>query len=146
MLRKAMLSVLSISEGLVLIVLFGACGSQDQGSSESAAGGKLKGVASTTQIGDFVSQVGDNVVDVSQILQPNSDPHDYEPRPEDVQAISEASLVFVNGGNLDSWMDNIVSQASGNPTVVDLSQGIPVSLPGESSGAEASKYDPHWWH
>ncbi|MBV9452566.1 MAG: zinc ABC transporter substrate-binding protein, partial [Rubrobacter sp.] len=48
--------------------------------------------------------------------------------------------------NLDSWMDNIVSQASGNPTVVDLSQGIPVSLPGESSGAEASKYDPHWWH
>ena len=23
---------------------------------------------------------------------------------------------------------------------------MPERLPGESSGAEASKYDPHWWH
>jgi ABC-type Zn uptake system ZnuABC Zn-binding protein ZnuA len=141
-----MLSVLSILGGIVLIALVGACGGQGQGSSESATGGKLKVVASTTQIGDFVSQVGGDVVDASQILQPNSDPHDYEPRPEDVQAISGANLVFVNGDNLDSWMDNIVSQAGGSPTVVDLSEGVPERLPGESSGAEASKYDPHWWH
>ena len=147
MLRRTMLSVLTILGGLVLIAFFVACGTQGQGSSEETTGGtKLKVVASTTQIGDFVSQVGGGTVDLHQILQPNSDPHDYEPRPEDVQATSGANLVFVNGDNLDSWMDNIVSQAGGNPTVVDLSEGVPERLPGESSGAEASKYDPHWWH
>jgi ABC-type Zn uptake system ZnuABC Zn-binding protein ZnuA len=30
--------------------------------------------------------------------------------------------------------------------VVDLGASVPVKLPGESSGPEASQYDPHWWH
>jgi zinc/manganese transport system substrate-binding protein len=30
--------------------------------------------------------------------------------------------------------------------VVDLGAAVPVKLPGESSGPEASQYDPHWWH
>lgn len=145
MFRKSILSVLTILGALVLIALSGGCANQGQGS-EGTTEGVLKVVASTTQIGDLVGQVGGGVVTMHQVLQPNSDPHDYEPRPEDVQEISGANLVFVNGDNLDSWMDNIVSQAGGNPSVVDLSEGVPEQLPGESSGAEASKYDPHWWH
>jgi ABC-type Zn uptake system ZnuABC Zn-binding protein ZnuA len=43
-------------------------------------------------------------------------------------------------------MNDIVSRAGGNPTIVDLSESLPEQLPGESSGAETSKYDPHWWH
>jgi zinc/manganese transport system substrate-binding protein len=30
--------------------------------------------------------------------------------------------------------------------VVNLGNGVPVKLAGESKGEEASKYDPHWWH
>ena len=46
--------------------------------------GQLQVVATTTQIGDFVREVGGNAVAVDQILQPNTDPHEYEPRPSDV--------------------------------------------------------------
>jgi ABC-type Zn uptake system ZnuABC Zn-binding protein ZnuA len=142
MFPKSVLSVLIVSETLVLS---GACGNQDQGSSEGTTGGALKVVATTTQIGDFVRQVGD-AVNEHQILQPNSDPHNYEPRPADVEAAAGARLVFVNGDNLDSWIDDIVSKSGGNPTVVNLSEGLPERLPGETTGEEASKYDPHWWH
>ena len=42
---------------------------------------KLKVVATTTQIGDFVKNVGGNRIDLTTILKPNVDPHDYEPVP-----------------------------------------------------------------
>src|SRR5437763_2977698 len=51
--------------------LLAGCGSG------SSASGRLDVVATTTQIGDLVRAVGRHRVTVHQILQPNTDPHDY---------------------------------------------------------------------
>jgi zinc/manganese transport system substrate-binding protein len=126
---------------IVLALLGGGCGSSD-----SNDGGQLHVVATTTQIGDWVREVGGNAVAVDQVLQPNTDPHEYEPRPSDVAAAADARLVFASGDNLDDWIDQIVSDSGSDATVIDLGAAVPERLPGESSGAEASKYDPHWWH
>jgi ABC-type Zn uptake system ZnuABC Zn-binding protein ZnuA len=85
-------------------------------------------------------------VDVHQILQPNSDAHDYEPRPGDVRATARAQVVLENGDELDHWMGKIVDEAGGDPTVVVLGDHIPITRSGETSGSEASQSDPHWWH
>ena len=128
--------------GLAVAFLFAAgCGS-----GSDAASGQLQVVATTTQLGDFVRAVGGDSVAVDQILQPNTDPHEYEPRSSDVAGAAEAKLVFASGDNLDSWIDQVVSDSGSDARVVDLGAAVPVRLPGESSGAEASKYDPHWWH
>jgi ABC-type Zn uptake system ZnuABC Zn-binding protein ZnuA/ABC-type Mn2+/Zn2+ transport system permease subunit len=103
-------------------------------------------VATTTQIADFARAVGDDEVTVHQILQPNTDPHEYEPRPDDIRATAGAKVVFVNGDGLDSWMDTVVKQAGGSPEVVSLGAAARTQLPGEASGPEASRVDPHWWH
>ena len=103
-------------------------------------------VATTTQIGDFAREVGGDDVDVTQILAPNTDPHDYEPRPDDVTNTADAKIVFENGDNLDAWMGKVVDDSGSDAKVVDLGASVPVKLPGESSGPEASQYDPHWWH
>jgi ABC-type Zn uptake system ZnuABC Zn-binding protein ZnuA/ABC-type Mn2+/Zn2+ transport system permease subunit len=125
-----------------VLALFGiGCGTSAGGN-----GSRLDVVATTTQIGDFVRQVGGNAVSVDQILQPNTDPHDYEPRPSDVSGAAGASLVFASGDNLDSWIDQVVSDSGSGAEVVDLGAVVPERLPGESSGAEASRFDPHWWH
>jgi ABC-type Zn uptake system ZnuABC Zn-binding protein ZnuA/ABC-type Mn2+/Zn2+ transport system permease subunit len=108
--------------------------------------GKLDVVATTTQIGDFVREVGGEAVEVDQTLQPNTDPHEYEPRPSDVSGAADAQLVFANGDDLDAWIEQIVSDSGSDAEIIDLGTKVPVRLPGESSGAEASKYDPHWWH
>lgn len=131
----------AIAAATVVLALLGAgCGSS--GSSD----GKLDVVATTTQIGDWVREVGGPAVSVDQVLQPNTDPHEYEPRPSDVEAAASAKLVFANGDGLDSWIDQIVSDGGSDADVVDLGATVPERLPGESSGAEASRYDPHWWH
>ncbi len=103
-------------------------------------------VATTTQIGDWTRIVAGPDASVHQLLQPNTDPHEYEPRPSDVEATAKADLVLENGDRLDSWMDKVVSSAGGDPTMVNLGTTAPVELPGETSGPEASRYDPHWWH
>ena len=98
--------------------------------------GALPVVATTTQIGDWAREVGGADVRVRQILQPNTDPHEYEPRPADVEATAGAKLVFENGDGLDRWMSKVVSLAGGRPTVLVLGDGVPDRLSG----------DPHWWH
>jgi ABC-type Zn uptake system ZnuABC Zn-binding protein ZnuA/ABC-type Mn2+/Zn2+ transport system permease subunit len=108
--------------------------------------GTVDVVATTTQIADWARVVGGPAVSVHQILQPNTDPHEYEPRPVDVERTAEAQVVFENGDELDHWMAKVVSQAGNDPKVVDLGAALPVELPGESSGPDASRIDPHWWH
>lgn len=126
---------------LALALLLAGCSGGSGGDD-----GRLDVVATTTQVGDFVRQVGGGAVAVDQILQPNTDPHEYEPRPSDVVATAEAELVFTSGDELDGWIGEVVSDSGSEARVVDLGAVVSERLPGEDSGEEASAYDPHWWH
>jgi ABC-type Zn uptake system ZnuABC Zn-binding protein ZnuA len=126
---------------VVLAVILPACGGS---SSKGSSGPDV--VATTTQIGDWARAVGGDAAVVHQILQPNSDPHEYEPRPADVAAVASAKVVLESGDKLDAWMGTVISNAGGSPAVVDLGTRVPVRLAGETSGPQASRYDPHWWH
>jgi ABC-type Zn uptake system ZnuABC Zn-binding protein ZnuA/ABC-type Mn2+/Zn2+ transport system permease subunit len=111
-----------------------------------AAPGQAKVVAATTQIGDFARAVGGERAKVVQLLKPNTDPHDYEPRPADVLETADADVVLLNGDGLDRWMGQVVEQAGGTPALVDLGARVPVKVARQSRGSEAARDDPHWWH
>jgi ABC-type Zn uptake system ZnuABC Zn-binding protein ZnuA/ABC-type Mn2+/Zn2+ transport system permease subunit len=114
-----------------LALALGACGATDSGD----AGGRLRVVATTTQLGDFARAVGGDRIALTQLLRPNTDPHEYEPRPRDVLDVARADVVLRSGGDVDTWLANVVEQAGGSPTVVDVGAGRPYA------GGE-----PHWWH
>jgi len=64
-----------------------------------------------------------------------------------VTATAGAKLVILSGNNLDKWMGKVIDESGGHPTVVTIAPAhTPQKLPGETSGPEASQYDPHWWH
>jgi ABC-type Zn uptake system ZnuABC Zn-binding protein ZnuA len=131
----------------MLAVGTSACGSSDSADVGGAASaGVLDVVATTTQLGDIVRNVGGSAVDVHQILEPNSDPHDYEPRPDDVAAVAGAKVVFESGDNLDGWMKKVVEAAGGSGKIVIAADSNADRVPGEQGGPEASTFDPHWWH
>jgi zinc/manganese transport system substrate-binding protein len=142
------------------LALLGACGS-DGG--DSAAGGtassgtKLAVVATTPEVADFVRNLGGADVAVTQIIKPNVDPHDYEPTPADIQAISQAKVVVKNGVGLEEWLDPTIESAGFKGAVVDSSQGVALREGGhheEEEGehaegeaeAEGEEHDPHIWH
>lgn len=136
---------------LAVTALLAACGGGGGPERSSNAdgpdkAGAVKVVATTTQLGDIVRRIGGAGADVTQILKPNTDPHDYEPRPSDVAATAGAKVIFESGDNLDAWAKQVVQQAGGHPTTVVLADSNVDRVAGESSGPEASKYDAHWWH
>ncbi len=112
------------------------------GSAPPGGSGRLVVVATTTQLGDFAREVGGNAVDVEQILEPNTDPHDYEPRPSDVEAAANADLILTSGDELDQWAHELASDSGSDAPLVDLGAGVPVRLP----AAGGDGIDPHWWH
>jgi zinc/manganese transport system substrate-binding protein len=120
------------ASALAALALVGAgCGGSGGGED-----GKVTVIATTTQVGDFVREVGGEGVEVEQLLQPNSDPHDYEPRPSDVQAVAEADLIYASGQGLDEWIEEVAADSGTEAEIVDLGTTTPIRLPD----------DPHWWH
>jgi zinc/manganese transport system substrate-binding protein len=95
-------------------------------------------VATTTHVGDFVRQVAGDRVEVRQILQPNSDPHEYEPRPSDVRAVAGAAIVVRSGGDLDGWLRSVLDNAGSSAKTVTLIDAI-------HTRQGAGGADPHWW-
>jgi zinc/manganese transport system substrate-binding protein len=91
-------------------------------------------VATTTQLADIARNLAGPDASVEQILRPNTDPHEYEPRPGDAVAVSKAPLVLRSGGEVDSWLKGVLDQAGTDARVADV--GASVKRRGE---------DPHWW-
>ena len=142
-LRRLPTSLLVLLALIVPPAIAGCGSTSDDG---PAPPGSVKVLATTTQVGDFVRAVGGERVQVVQVLQPNSDPHEYEPRPDDVRALLEAPLVVESGDGIDAWMDKVVDASGADPRVVVLADANVARVAGEGSGPEASRYDPHWWH
>ncbi|MDQ3587954.1 MAG: metal ABC transporter substrate-binding protein [Actinomycetota bacterium] len=132
------------------LALLAGCGGDERESAERAA----QVVATTTQVGDLTRAVAGRRAKVTQLLKANSDPHEFEPRPGDARALSEADLLVASGGDLDTWSDDLNRSAAGNASSVKLIDSVE-ALRGEHEQAEGARadgekhgdgaVDPHWW-
>lgn len=99
---------------------------------------RLNVVASFSILGDFVSNVGGDRVNLTTLVGADSDVHVYMPAPGDAKRIADAKLVIVNGLGLEGWLPRLVQSSGATAQVVTASAGIaPRKL---RSGA-----DPHAW-
>jgi ABC-type Zn uptake system ZnuABC Zn-binding protein ZnuA len=129
--RRAML----VAACLAVVLAAGCSGSGGDGEAE---GGGLRVVATTTQVADFTRNVGGDQVQVTSLLKPGVDAHDYEPSPADIDAIARADLVVQNGVGLEEWLDETITSSGYAGPVVDASQGVRLrQVDGEA--------DPHIW-
>jgi zinc/manganese transport system substrate-binding protein/manganese/iron transport system substrate-binding protein len=121
-----------------LLFLLTACSSSGGGDSS----GHLNVIASTTQIGDFARQVGGERIQLTVLLKPNQDAHDFELLPSQLRAIAVADLVLVNGLGLDAFMDKALESSQAQEIIV--SRGISTIHSG-AEGGPPGEPDPHVW-
>jgi zinc/manganese transport system substrate-binding protein len=101
-----------IQEGIVLLLLLSsltlaACGTTFQTTTGSS--GPVQVVAVENFWGSIASQVGGSHVHVTSIIvDPNADPHSYEPTSADARAVAGAQYVIVNGAGYDPWADKLL--------------------------------------
>lgn len=82
------------------------------GSSAQAGGtaGVLKVVAAENFWGSIAKQEGGSQVNVqSVIVNPNADPHSYEPSVSDARSVANAGFFIYNGAGYDSWATSLVN-------------------------------------
>ena len=106
------------------------------------AADKIKAVATFSILGDMVSRVGGNLVEVITIVGPNSDTHVYEPKPADATALAGTKIFFVNGLGFEGWMERLVESTAFKGPTITTSDGI-VSRTMIDDGVK--KTDPHAW-
>ncbi len=113
---------------------------------------KLKIVASFSILGDIVSRIGGDRVEVTTLVGPNADTHVYEPKPADAKLIAESSVLFVNGLGFEGWMTRLVEAADYKGPVVVASEGVKPREMEEDGEHAADSHDhgdhatdPHAW-
>ncbi len=140
-----MRTVRSISAALISVAFLALVASGCGDDSSAPSGGERPTVvATTTQVADLVRAVGGDRVDVEQLLQPNSDPHGYEPRPSDVKALAAADAIFQSGGELDEWLGDVIDSSGSDAPRVELIQTAETIGPKQAHD-HGDSADPHWW-
>jgi zinc/manganese transport system substrate-binding protein len=106
----------------LLVVALAACGSSSNG---AGSGGRLRVVAAENFWGSIASQLAGSKASVQSIIvDPNQDPHMYNPTASDARTLATSQLAIFNGVGYDPWGPKLVAAnpASGRVvvTVADL--------------------------
>ena len=91
-------------------VLLTACGGGAAGSAGGSSSRKLQVVAAENFWGSIAAQLGGEKVAVQSIIvNPNTDPHSYEPTASDGVALAKSQMAIVNGIGYDAWASKLVA-------------------------------------
>ena len=83
---------------IVLSIVLVACtGGSSEAGCPAIDGREINVVATTPMIGEFVSQVGGDNINLTVLMPAEADPHNYDPSPQDAGKIADADLVFYTG-------------------------------------------------
>ncbi|WP_244080138.1 metal ABC transporter substrate-binding protein [Corynebacterium striatum] len=189
--RRPLQRILAGTCALALGASLAACSASKESTDAAKPedGNTVKAVATTTQICDYLTQIaaggvklhkvdsqgaettsgeGPVTLDLTCLLAPNASAHEHEMTPQQMQALSQADYMFVNGVDLEHFLDQAVD-SSGFHGVMAVTSGVksegmsdgngkytidegiehvsprPWPFPGEDGEAPEFKYDPHVW-
>lgn len=121
--------------------------SRSEESRQSGENSKISVVTTNSILEDMVKNVAKDRVNLYSIVQRGVDPHEYEPRPEDISKATDATIIFHNGLNLETggsgWFKKLVETAHKEfeKDVFAASEGV---TPLHLTTNEAEE-DPHAW-
>jgi zinc transport system substrate-binding protein len=102
----------------------------------------------------FVQQIGKDLVDVQVLVEPGADPHTFEPKPQQMVALSKAVLFFTIGIEFEAAKLEKITAVNPHMQVVHTDHGV-MKLPMATHGHDddkqgenrhhAGRLDPHIW-
>jgi ABC-type Zn uptake system ZnuABC Zn-binding protein ZnuA len=82
----------------------------------------------------FTKNVTEDAAIVDNLLPAGAGAHDYSFSPADIMKIQNADVIIINGVQLESWLDKVISSSGGKSVIIDTSDGIIIR-----------DNDPHIW-
>lgn len=111
-------SPLVVAPIVALVIVLAGCG-RSGAPSGTAAGGRFQVVAAENFWGSIAAQLAGAKASVTSIIvNPNTDPHSYEPTARDARTIANARLAIVNGIGYDEWAPKLLAASPSSGRVV----------------------------
>ncbi|MED3960989.1 metal ABC transporter substrate-binding protein [Niallia taxi] len=137
--KKMMLGLIA-----TMILLLTACSNGEQTSSTDDK--TIKIVATYSIIADMVKNITGDKAEVYSLVPIGTDPHMYDPLPDDTKKVSNADLVFYNGFNLETgkgWFQDLLEVTNKSAVAFPVTEEVtPIYL---SEKGKESQEDPHAW-
>lgn len=124
-----------------------ACGAaEDSVMEEVSEDNQLNVVATTSMMADLMEIVGGENVDVTGLMGPGIDPHDYQPSTSDVSVMTEADIVAYNGLMLEERFVEVFEQLEQQGVFTIIAErALDESVLLDPEEEEDLEFDPHIW-
>ena len=109
-----------------------SCGSASTGSDSA-----LSVLASTTFLADITRSIAGDRIHVESLLPVGTDPHAYQPSPQDMAKIEKSKLIIINGAGYEQFLTTLLAGVEKN--VIEASADLSPREDAEHG------YDPHMW-
>lgn len=121
------------------IMLIGCGSSSNTNTTNEENKDKVNIMVSVYPLKEFADKIAGDKAEISCMVPENMEPHDYEPKTKDFEALTKSDAFIYNGLGLETWVDS-VNSAIGDKDIriVDSSDGVDVRKEGDS-------IDPHSW-
>ena len=142
---------------LVMVVLLLAVGAylfffSGPGAASVPAGGtpgKLQVITSFRPITLLVLPVAGNYAQVTQLLPPGAEPHEYEPTPANAMTLARGKILFYDGPSMEPWAESLADAANPEITRVSFVSAVPPGVLAQMKSTNPEfpdmSQDPHLW-
>jgi zinc transport system substrate-binding protein len=126
---------------LVMSMFLGGCSpSGSQGESSTNNNHRLTIYTTIYPLYDFTKKLAGDQTNVINLVPPGVEPHDFEPKPQDIMTLNKAQVFVYNGGGFEGWVDKVVQSLDNkNLVVVDTSKFV------QTEKTASGQIDPHFW-
>ncbi len=111
--------------------------------------GPIKVIATTSIIGDVVSQIGGEYVDLVTLMKAGQDPHSFVSSISDLRSVSESDVIFIAGWNLEEGLIDDLRSVSESPQVPVSASIRPRLFAADDESSVRNEFnarpDPHTW-
>jgi manganese/iron transport system substrate-binding protein len=101
-------------------------------------------VATNTVICGLTKEIARDTIDLKCLIDPGSDPHVYQPKPDDSKAIEQAKLILYGGHDFEPGLIKLI-KATTNPAPKVAVHEIAVPNPQKFQEDGQTVADPHVW-
>jgi len=108
--------------------------------------GRLSVIASFYPLQEFAQRIAGDRAMVRNLTPAGAEPHDFEPTPQDVVRLKEASVLIYNGAGFEPWVERLLPEVSASTVQVNATAGLPLVRSAlEEGGRVRQRLDPHVW-
>jgi ABC-type Zn uptake system ZnuABC Zn-binding protein ZnuA len=109
------------------------------------AADKVRVSSFSTILTEIAQQVGGDRVEVTGHVKPGVDPHEFEPKPEDLKIVGDAQLILLSAKHMESYVGKLKEATGTKGDMVEVGDGFAsLKLKSEKDPDKVIE-DPHWW-